>query len=155
MFSRVVCLCSGDNIGIKSVMRCCLSISCVSVNAEGASVVAGLSVGPGGETEDHVVAGTRAGDCVFMDTSRNGINVLSFSAHRCDCMGSNTQKDLKPFGDSIKRYKTLRFSVREGYLARITLQQHLISAVVPCRGKCMVWIQLVLCILYMRSIQKR
>ena len=37
-----------------------------------------------GECSDHVIVGTRAGDCLFLDTAHDGQVMLCFPAHRCD-----------------------------------------------------------------------
>ena len=35
------------------------------------------------ECSDHVIVGTKAGDCLFLDAARDGQVMLCFPAHRC------------------------------------------------------------------------
>ena len=44
--------------------------------------VAGLSLTAEGQCSDHVVVGTRAGDCLFLDAAHGGQIMLCFPAHR-------------------------------------------------------------------------
>ena len=46
---------------------------------------AGLAMTHDGECNDHVVVGTRAGDCLFLDTEHDGQVMLCFPAHRSYC----------------------------------------------------------------------
>jgi hypothetical protein len=36
------------------------------------------------ECSDHVIVGTRAGDCLFLDAAHDGQVMLCFPAHRCN-----------------------------------------------------------------------
>lgn len=43
---------------------------------------AGLTMTEDGQCSDHVVVGTKAGDCLFLDAEHDGQVMLCFPAHR-------------------------------------------------------------------------
>lgn len=43
---------------------------------------AGLTMTEDGQCSDHVVVGTKAGDCLFLDAQHDGQVMLCFPAHR-------------------------------------------------------------------------
>ena len=48
---------------------------------------AGLTMTEDGQCSDHVIVGTKAGDCLFLDAEHDGQVMLCFPAHRSACKG--------------------------------------------------------------------
>ncbi|KAA6429678.1 MAG: hypothetical protein FRX49_00112 [Trebouxia sp. A1-2] len=61
----------------------------------------GLAMTSNGECSDHVIVGTRAGDCLFLDAAHDGQVMLCFPAHRGD------QIDLLEVDAGLQRMMTV------------------------------------------------